>query len=68
MNTNQTLGAWIREQRLMAAKEALEDRGNNHTIAEIAYRWGFGDQAQFSRLFRTAFSASPSEHRQRAVG
>jgi AraC-like DNA-binding protein len=64
-DTNQTLGAWIREQRLNAAKEALEDRGNNQTIAEIAYRWGFGDQAQFSRLFRAAFGKSPSEHRQR---
>ena len=67
-DTNQTLGAWIREQRLLAARHALEDSRNNQTIAEIAYRWGFGDQAQFSRLFRGAFGLSPSEHRQRATG
>ena len=32
-------------------------------IAEIAYRWGFRDQAGFSRSFRDMFGASPSETR-----
>ena len=36
-DTNQTLGAWIREQRLIAARQALEDRSCNLTITEIAY-------------------------------
>ena len=63
-DTNQTLGAWIREQRLSAARQSLGDPRNNQTIGEIAYRFGFGDQAQFSRLFRTAFGATPSEYRQ----
>lgn len=65
-DTNQTLGQWVREQRLAAARRAIEDRHNNQTIAEIAYRWGFTDQAQFSRLFRAAFGATPSECRARA--
>jgi AraC-like DNA-binding protein len=64
-DTNQTLGQWVREQRLAAARQAIEDRHNNQTIAEIAYRWGFTDQAQFSRLFRAAFGATPSECRGR---
>jgi AraC-like DNA-binding protein len=62
-DTNQTLGQWIREQRLIAAKESIEDPHNNQSIADIAYRWGFSDQSQFSRLFRAAFGISPSEHR-----
>jgi AraC-like DNA-binding protein len=65
-DTNQTFGAWVREQRLSAAKLAIEDRANNQTIAEIAYRWGFSDQAQFSRLFRAAFGATASDYRQQS--
>jgi AraC-like DNA-binding protein len=65
-DTNQTLGQWVREQRLAAARQAIEEPHNNHTIAEIAYRWGFTDQAQFSRLFRAAFGATPSECRGRS--
>jgi AraC-like DNA-binding protein len=48
-DTNQTLGSWIRDQRLAAARESLKDPSNRQSVAEIAYRWGFGDQAQFSR-------------------
>lgn len=62
-DTDKSLGTWIREQRLLAAKQVLEDRTNRQTIADIAYRWGFADHAQFSRLFRSAFEISPSECR-----
>lgn len=65
-DTNQTFGSWVREQRLMAARAAIEDAQSNQTIAEIAYRWGFSDQAQFSRQFRSAFGSAPSECRAKA--
>ncbi len=65
-DTNQTLGSWIRDQRLEACRESLRDPSNRQTVAEIAYRWGFGDQAQFSRAFKAQFGAPPKEYRENA--
>lgn len=65
-DTNQTLGSWVRDQRLEAARELLDDPSNRQTIAEIAYRWGFGDQAQFSRAFKAHFGVPPKDYRERA--
>ena len=39
----------------------------NRTIADIAYRFGFSDQAQFSRLFKARFGQTPSEYRSRSA-
>jgi AraC-like DNA-binding protein len=66
-DTNQTLGQWIREQRLEACRETLKDPSNRQTVAEIAYRWGFGDHAQFSRAFKAQFGMSPKEFRDRTA-
>ncbi|CAK7259908.1 helix-turn-helix domain-containing protein [Shinella yambaruensis] len=65
-DTGQTVRSWIRDQRLMACREALEDPGNFQTAAEIAYRWGFGDQTQFSRVFKAEFGVPPGEFREKA--
>ncbi len=65
-DTNQTLGSWIRDQRLAACREVLADLSNRQTMAEIAYRFGFGDQAQFSRAFKAHFKVSPKEFRDQA--
>jgi AraC-like DNA-binding protein len=65
-DTSQTLGAWIREQRLAACRDALGSDGTARTVAEIAYQWGFGDQAQFSRAFKSHFGMSPKEYREQA--
>ncbi len=65
-DTNQTLGSWIRDQRLEACREALRDASNRKTVAEIAYRFGFGDQAQFSRAFKAQFGLPPKDYRERA--
>ena len=62
-DTNQTLGAWIRDQRLDACRAALGDRSLTQSVGEIAYHWGFGDQAQFSRVFKAHFGVSPKEYR-----
>lgn len=62
-DTNETVGSWVRNQRLEACREALANAVNTTTIAEIAYRWGFSDQAQFSRSFRAHFGVSPREYR-----
>ncbi len=66
--SNMTVGHWIRTLRLEAAFADLRNPRRGETIAEIAYRWGFGDQAQFSRHFRTHFGSSPREIRQQRRG
>lgn len=64
-DTNKTVSQFIREERLIAARDAI---GTNHALgmAEIAYCFGFSDQAQFSRLFKSQFFATPSEWRKNA--
>ncbi len=64
-DTNQTLGQWIRDQRLQATHEDLESATDTRTIAEIAYARGFSDQAQFSRAFRASFGLTPRDVRLR---
>jgi len=64
-DTKHTLGQWIREQRLEACHAALRDRTNRQTVAETAYRFGFGDQAQFSRAFKAQYGLAPRELRER---
>jgi AraC-like DNA-binding protein len=65
-DTNQTLGSWIRDQRLESCREVLSRPSNRQTVAEIAYRWGFSDQAQFSRAFKAQFGLPPKEYREAA--
>jgi len=62
-DTNQTLGQWIRDQRLLACRQDLKDPTNYQTIATIAYSHGFTDQAQFSRAFKNHFEQTPKDFR-----
>lgn len=64
---NITVSQYIREQRLIAARDILE-LPNPAAIAEIAYRFGFSDQAQFSRLFKAMFGKTPSGYRAKQDG
>ncbi len=61
-DTNQTVSQFIRDERLVASRDLI---ASSHTLsmAEISYRFGFCDQAQFSRLFRAKFGQTPSEWR-----
>ncbi len=63
-DTGQSLGHWIREQRLEAARAAFADPGSRDTVAVVAYRAGFADHAQFSRCFRSRYGLSPRAYRQ----
>ncbi|WP_280249902.1 helix-turn-helix domain-containing protein [Nocardia abscessus] len=63
-----TPAAWIRRHRLERCRRDLADphlRGR--PIHSIAARWGFTDPAHFSRVFRRAFGASPSDYRHHAL-
>lgn len=59
-----TLGAWIRRRRLDRCRRDLLDPELSHrTVSAIAARWGMTDAAHFSRVFRAAYDAPPSEYR-----
>ncbi len=63
-DVNGTVSQQIRDQRLIAARDRLEASGAVK-IAEIAYRFGFSDQAQFARLFKAKFGLTPSDFQRR---
>lgn len=65
-DVNGTVSQQIRDQRLIAARDRLA-AAPGLPIAEIAYRFGFSDQAQFSRLFKTKFGMTPSDFKSEAV-
>ncbi len=59
-----TVSTWIRERRLERCRADLLDPVlQDRTVSAIAARWGFTDAAHFSRVFKAAFNASPSELR-----
>ncbi len=58
-----TVCAYIRNQRLLMCDAMLRDPNCRKSISEIAYQWGFGDQAQFSRNYRSRFGCTPSDVR-----
>lgn len=62
-----SVGQWIKTQRLNACRDALLDSFNRCSIGEIAFRWGFGDQAQFSRGFKAQFGISPRDLRRQGA-
>jgi AraC-like DNA-binding protein len=63
-----TVTGWIRERRLAGCRRDLADPALRELpIGDIAARWGYRDQAYFSRLFRRSFSETPREWRARAL-
>jgi len=51
---------WVWEQRLTNChQDLLRRKESGRSISEIAYAWGFNDQAHFSRSFRKRFGVSP---------
>lgn len=61
------ISAFIQGRRLDQAFDAiLQDRAEQQTLAEIAYRHGFRSDAHFSRAFRARFGVTPG--RLRRVG
>lgn len=53
-----TIGAFIREQRLNIARDAIEQEGMR--VSEAAYLAGYDSPASFSTAFRRAFGFPPS--------
>jgi AraC-like DNA-binding protein len=57
--------AYDRMRRLRAVHRAMSNSLNTSTLADLAMRYGFRDQAALSRSFRKAFGVTPGELRQR---
>lgn len=63
-DSSQTVSQWIKELRLQSAMNDIKINSSYTTLAEIAYRWGFTDQAHFCRLFKVRFGCTPKEMRE----
>lgn len=63
-DSDQTVSQWIKELRLQSAMNDIRADNGFATLAEIAYRWGFNDQAHFCRLFKARFGCTPKEVRE----
>lgn len=58
--TGRSVSALIRDQRLQAAYGVLANTRGAGSVAQVAYRFGFGDHAQFSHAFRRKYGHPPS--------
>jgi AraC-like DNA-binding protein len=60
-----TVAAWIKHRRLEACRRALTSPSSRAaSISEIAGRFGFTNQAFFSREFAAAYRVSPRKYRE----
>ena len=55
--------AYIRDRRLAAVHAALSDSTERRPIVELAEAFGFSDGAHLSRLFRSRYGMTPTDHR-----
>jgi len=58
--------AWLREQRLLQARQLLEQ--DETSIADIAAHCGYTSPANFSTAFRERFGLTPRDFRKQAMG
>jgi TolB-like protein/AraC-like DNA-binding protein/Tfp pilus assembly protein PilF len=63
---NQNISQFIREIRLQRAMEMLQNKTG--TVAEIAFRVGFGSPAYFNRRFHEYFGYPPGDVKKRESG
>jgi AraC-like DNA-binding protein len=63
----ETVMRWVWAERLERCREDLADPVHaSRPVGEIAYGWGFGDVAHFSRAFRARFGCSARAFRRGA--
>ena len=55
--------AFIRDKRLTRCDEALRLVDDGRTVAAIAHKWGFYDQAQFCKHYKARFGCTPTQTR-----
>lgn len=57
---------YIRDKRLTRCHETLTLAHDSTSVAQIANRWGFYDQAQFCKHYRNRFGCTPTDTRKLA--
>lgn len=57
-----TVARYVKRRRLARARSELERRPDL-TVAAVAHRWGFNDQASFARAFRAQYGTTPGQAR-----
>jgi AraC family transcriptional regulator, positive regulator of tynA and feaB len=62
-----TVARYVKRRRLARARSELERR-RDLTLASVAQRWGFNDQAAFSRAFRAQYGVTPGQARNAVNG
>jgi AraC-like DNA-binding protein len=65
-DVDESVAGLVRSERLARCLEDLQ-RPNGGSVTDIAFRWGFCDAAHFSRVFKRAFGATPSDVRHAAL-
>ena len=61
---NITFSTYLRKRRLERCRlDLIDPKQNSSSISEIGFRWGFRDQATFSRAFSLEYGMSPRELR-----
>lgn len=61
--TGESIGAYVRRRRIECAQELL--KSTNLTVAEIAMRLGYSQQAAFNQAFKQATGSTPTAWRNR---
>jgi AraC-like DNA-binding protein len=62
-----TVSSWLREARLERCWRDLRDSGHrSHTVAAVAFSWGFSDLRTFNRAFTARYGMTPSAARRRS--
>ncbi|MCI2400941.1 helix-turn-helix domain-containing protein [Aliiroseovarius subalbicans] len=64
--SDHSIVGYIRDKRLTRCEEALKMANDTSTVANIAYKWGFYDQAQFCKHYRNRFGCTPTETRKKS--
>jgi AraC-like DNA-binding protein len=58
--TGTTVARRIRDRRLSVCYRNLAQASATETVTDVAFRWGFTDVGNFSRIFKQAFGVTPS--------
>jgi len=56
---------YVTELRMRIAAQWLEQEGSS--VADVAFRLGYGSQAAFTRAFRRVIGVSPGRQRRRSL-
>lgn len=60
-----TVSNFIKDYRLRLCADELMKSSKKSFISSIAFKWGFSNSAHFSHAFRSKFSCSPSQYREK---